>query len=158
MSTNDLWTTYKDADSEDQIIAAAEAILLKRLQRIGRIGDPSEATRYLRAHIGGSQHEIFGVLFLDARHSIIAIEDLFRGTIDGAEVHPREVAKRAMQHNAAAVILYHCHPSGNPEPSSADRAVTARLKSALALLDVRTLDHFIITGDQCTSMAAKGWV
>ncbi|WP_052100949.1 JAB domain-containing protein [Novilysobacter arseniciresistens] len=158
MSTNDLWTSYANADREDQIIAAAEAILKKRLERKGRIADPSEATRYLRAHCGGLEHEVFGVMFLDTRHNILAIEDLFRGTVDGAEVHPREVVKAALQHNAQALVLYHCHPSGNPEASAADRAVTARLKQALALVDIRILDHFIITGDECSSMAAKGWV
>lgn len=158
MSTNDMWTTYARADREDQIIAAAEAILLKRLQRKGKIADPSEATRYLRAHCGGLEHEVFGVMFLDTRHSILAIEDMFRGTLDGAEVHPREICKRALHHNAAGVILFHCHPSGNPEPSQADRACTTRIKQALNLLDIRTLDHFIITGDECTSMAARGWV
>ncbi|KGM57484.1 RadC family protein [Lysobacter arseniciresistens ZS79] len=140
------------------MIAAAEAILKKRLERKGRIADPSEATRYLRAHCGGLEHEVFGVMFLDTRHNILAIEDLFRGTVDGAEVHPREVVKAALQHNAQALVLYHCHPSGNPEASAADRAVTARLKQALALVDIRILDHFIITGDECSSMAAKGWV
>lgn len=158
MSTNDLWTTYAHADQEDQIIAAAEVILRKRLERKGKIQDPSEATRYLRAHCGGLEHEVFGCLFLDTRHHIIAIEDMFRGSVDAAEVHPREILKSAMRHNAAALVLYHCHPSGNPEPSAADRACTARIKQALALVDVRIIDHFVITGDECTSMAARGWV
>lgn len=158
MSTNDLWTTYAHADQEEQIIAAAEVILRKRLERKGKIADPSEATRYLRAHCGGLEHEVFGVLFLDTRHHIIAIEDMFRGTVDGAEIHPREVVKASMKHNAAALIIFHNHPSGNPEPSAADRAVTARLKQALTLVDVRLIDHFVITCDECVSLAARGWV
>ena len=102
--------------------------------------------------------EIFAALFLDTRHRALAFEELFRGTIDGAEVHPREIARRALAHNAAAVIVGHNHPSGNPEPSAADRAVTARLKQALALVDVRLLDHFVIADGPPVSLAGRGWV
>ena len=147
-----------EPENEAQILAAAEAILHRRLIRQGKISEPDEAKRYLQARCAHLDHEIFGVIFLDTRHQIIAVEHLFRGTIDGSEVHPREVAKAALQHNAAALVLFHNHPSGNPEASAADRAVTARLKQALALLDIRILDHFIITADQCTSMAQRGWV
>lgn len=157
MRTNDLWTHYK-ADREEQILEAAERILKKRLDRQGRISEPSDATAYLRAHCAHLEHEIFGAVFLDTHHKILAITDLFRGTIDGAEIHPREVLKAALKENAAAVVLFHNHPSGCPEASAADRAVTARLKQALALVDIRVLDHFIITADTCTSMAARGWV
>jgi DNA repair protein RadC len=106
----------------------------------------------------GRPQEVFAALFLDARHRALAFEELFQGTIDGAEVHPREVVRRALAHNAAAVIVGHNHPSGNPEPSAADRAVTARLKHALALVDLRLLDHFVIGDGLPTSMAARGWV
>lgn len=157
MRTNDLLLTF-NADREEQILEAAEAILRRRLERQGRISEPNEATRYLRAHCAHLEHEIFGAVFLDTRHNILAIEDLFQGTVDGAEVHPREVAKRALMHNAAALIVFHNHPSGNPEPSAADRAVTARLKQALALIDVRLLDHFVLAGEGATSLAARGWV
>lgn len=150
--------TSTDAQHEAEILAAAEAILHRRLIRQGKIGEPADAQRYLQARCAHLEHEIFGVVFLDTRHQIIAVEHLFRGTIDGSEVHPREVAKAALQHNAAALVLFHNHPSGNPEASAADRAVTARLKQALALLEIRILDHFIITADQCTSMAQRGWV
>lgn len=85
------------------------------------------------------------------------IETLAQGTVDGAEVHPREVVKAALTHNAAAVILAHNHPSGNPEPSAADRAITTRLKQSLALVDIRVLDH-IVVGETCVSLAARGWV
>jgi len=88
----------------------------------------------------------------------MGIEDMFRGTIDGAEVHPGKVAKAALANNAAAVILFHNHPSGNPEPSAADRAVTARLKQALSLLEICVLDHIIVAAGECTSLAARGWV
>lgn len=144
--------------SDEQILAAAEAILLKRLERQGKIAEPSEAGRYLRAHCGHAEREVFGCLFLDTRHHILACEDLFFGTIDGAEVHPREVVRRSLQLNAAAVVAFHNHPSGNIEPSAADRAVTARLKQALALVDIRLLDHIVVSADGFTSMAARGWV
>src|SRR5690606_13373899 len=97
-------------------------------------------------------------LFLDTRHRALAFEELFRGTVDGAEVHPREVVRRALAHNAAALIVGHNHPSGSAEPSAADRAVTARLKQSLALVDVRLLDHFVIGDGAPVSLAARGWV
>ena len=144
--------------SDDHILAAAEAILMRRLERQGRIGEPADAGRYLRAHCAHLEHEVFGCVFLDTRHRSLAIEDLFRGTIDGAEVHPREVAKRALTLNAAALIAFHNHPSGNLEPSAADRALTARLKQALGLLDIRLLDHLVVSAEGHTSLAARGWV
>ena len=142
---------------EAGILGQAEAILRKRLERLGEISDPAAASNFLRMRIGALDHEEFHVVFLDSRHRIIAIEAMFRGTVDGAEVHPREVVRAALRHNAAAVILAHNHPSGNPEPSAADRAITARLKQALALVDVRVLDHIVI-GECTISLAAKGWV
>lgn len=151
-------TTATDTHSEAHILAAAEAILRGRLQRAGKIGEPSEAGSYLRAHCAHLDHEVFGCIFLDTRHRILAVEDLFRGTVDGAEVHPREVAKRGLALNAAAIIAFHNHPSGNLEPSAADRAVTARLKQALALIDIRLLDHIVVSAEGHTSMAARGWV
>lgn len=144
--------------TDEQTLAAAETILLKRLERQGKIAEPSEAGRYLRTHCGHRESEVFGCLFLDTRHHILACEDLFFGTIDGAEVHPREVVRRSLQLNAAAVVAFHNHPSGNTEPSAADRAVTARLKQALALVDIRLLDHIVVSAAGFTSMAARGWV
>ena len=144
--------------TDEEILAAAEAIHLRRLERQGKISEPSEAGQYLRAHCGSSEREIFGCLFLDTRHHIIAREDLFFGGIDSSEVQPREVVRRGLLLNAAAVVAYHCHPSGNAEPSAADRAVTARLKQALALVDIRLLDHFVVFGNGFTSMASRGWV
>lgn len=142
---------------EASILGQAEAILRKRLERLGSISSPEDASSFLQMRLGGLDHEEFHAVYLDTRHQIIAVEGLFRGTVDGAEVHPREVARAAMRHNAAAVILAHNHPSGNPEPSAADRAITARLKQALALVDVRVLDH-IVVGERTVSLAARGWV
>ncbi len=156
MRTNDLWTEHTDSD--EQILEAAERILRRRLDRHGKIAEPSSAASYLRAHCAHMEREVFGCVFLDTRHQILAIEDLFFGTIDGAEVHPREVVKRGLLLNAAAVIAFHNHPSGNLEPSAADRAVTATIKHALALVDIRLLDHFVVSAEGHTSLAARGWV
>ncbi|MBE2210345.1 MAG: DNA repair protein RadC [Xanthomonadaceae bacterium] len=142
---------------EATILGQAEAILRKRLERLGSISNPEDASSFLQMRLGGLDHEEFHAVYLDTRHQIIAVEGLFRGTVDGAEVHPREVVRAAMRHNAAAVIFAHNHPSGNPEPSAADRAITARLKQALALVDVRVLDH-IVVGERTVSLAARGWV
>jgi DNA repair protein RadC len=101
---------------------------------------------------------VFAALYLDARHRSLGFEELFQGSIDGAEVHPRVLVERALARGASAVIIGHNHPSGNPEPSAADRAVTARLKQALSLVDVRLLDHFVIGDGAPVSMAARGLV
>jgi DNA repair protein RadC len=143
---------------EDAIIARAFAIIDGRMHRGEALADPAGAGAYFARHLRHLPHEVFAMLFLDTRHRVIAYEELFSGTIDGCEVHPREVARRCLQHNAAAVILGHNHPSGNPEPSAADRALTARLKSALALVEVRVLDHFVVGDGTPTSMAMRGWV
>ena len=128
------------------------------LERGEALTDPASAGRYFAQRLRGQPVEVFAVLFLDTRHRALAFEELFRGTIDGAEVHPREVVRRALAHNAAAAIVGHNHPSGNPEPRAADRAVTAQLKQSLALVDVRLLDHFVIGDGPPVSLAARGWV
>ena len=128
------------------------------LERGELLSDPGAAGRYFAQRLRTRPHEVFAVLFLDMRHRALAFEELFTGTIDGAEVHPREVVRRALAHNAAAVVVGHNHPSGNREPSTADRAVTARLKQSLSLVDVRLLDHFVIADGPPVSMAARGWV
>lgn len=128
------------------------------LERGEAMSDPAAAGRYFAQRLRGRPHEVFAALFLDTRHRALAFEELFLGTLDGAEVHPREVVRRALAHNAAAVIVGHNHPSGNREPSAADRAVTARLKQALALVDLRLLDHFVIADGPPVSLAARGWV
>jgi DNA repair protein RadC len=128
------------------------------LERGEALSDPHAAGRYFAQRLRGQPQEVFACLFLDARHRALAFEPLFHGTVDGAEVHPREVVRRALAHNAAAVIAGHNHPRGNPEPSAADRAVTALLTQSLALVDVRLLDHFVIGDGPPSSMAARGWV
>jgi DNA repair protein RadC len=120
--------------------------------------DPASSARYLKSRLGGYPYEVFGCLFLDNRHRVIAFEELFRGSIDGASVHPREVVRRCLAHNAAAVILAHNHPSGVAEPSAADRAITLRLRESLDLIDVRLLDHFVIGSGSPTSLAQRGWI
>ncbi len=117
---------------------------------------PRETRRFLQHHLGGQQREVFTCLFLDNQHRILRCEDLFYGTLDGAAVYPREVAVRALQYHAAAVILAHNHPSGVAEPSQADRRITERLQSALGLLDIRVLDHVIIGRGQSYSFAESG--
>jgi DNA repair protein RadC len=141
---NDTRAQYQLMMDEAGILLAAEDILRRRLERQGTIGSPTECIDYLRARCAHLANEVFGVLWLDTRHRVIDAEHLFTGTIDGCEIHPRIVAKRALETNAAAVVLFHNHPSGNPEPSEADRRITARLKQVLALLDVRVLDHVVL--------------
>jgi len=126
------------------------------LERGEALHDPAQAGAYFARRLRHHDHEIFAALFLDTRHRPLGFEELFRGTVDGAEVYPREVARRALACNASAVIVGHNHPSGIPEPSAADRAVTVRLKQALALIDVRLLDHFIVADGPPVSMAARG--
>ncbi|RZA11064.1 MAG: JAB domain-containing protein [Lysobacteraceae bacterium] len=132
--------------------------LAAQLRRGDALSDPAAAGRYFAQRLRGLPHEVFAALFLDTRHRALGFEELFRGSIDGAEVHPRILVKRALARGAAAVIVGHNHPSGNPEPSAADRAVTARIKQALALVDVRLLDHFVIGDGPPLSMAARGLV
>jgi DNA repair protein RadC len=119
---------------------------------------PQDAARVFQAQLADLPHEVFGCLFLDTRHRVIAFEELFRGTVDGATVYPREVLKRALHHNASAVIVGHNHPSGVSEPSEADRSITLKLAKALALVDVRLLDHLIVSRGGHVSLAERGWL
>lgn len=132
--------------------------LAAQLERGEALSDPASAGRYMAQRLRGLAHEVFAALYLDTRHRALGFEELFRGSIDGAEVHPRTVVERALARGAAAVIVGHNHPSGNPEPSAADRAVTAKLKQALALVDIRLLDHFVIGDGPPVSMAGRGMV
>ena len=132
--------------------------LAAALERGEALTDPLAAGRYFAQRLRARPHEVFAVLFLDTRHRALAFEEMFQGTVDGAEVHPREVVRRALALNAAALIVGHNHPSGHPEPSAADRAITARLKQALALVEVRLLDHFVVGDGAPVSLAARGWV
>ncbi|ASF45610.1 RadC family protein [Methylovulum psychrotolerans] len=126
------------------------------LQRGNALTSPDITRAYLSAQLRGYNYEVFACLFLDNQHRVIQLEELFRGTIDGASVYPREVAKRALHHNAAALIFAHNHPSGIAEPSQADKHITDKLKQALSLFDIRVLDHFIVGDGQPYSFAEHG--
>ncbi|HID8535599.1 RadC family protein [Stenotrophomonas maltophilia] len=139
-------------------MAAARQVADQRVQRGASFKDPSVSRGYFRDKLAGLEREVFAAVFLDTRHRLIESAELFQGTVDGAEVHPRELVRQALLCNAAAVIVAHNHPSGDVEPSAADRAVTIRLKQALALVDVRLLDHVIVGGTQTLAMAERGWV
>jgi DNA repair protein RadC len=138
------------------VLEMARRHLSEQLRRGGALRSPDDTRRYLQARLADYPYEVFAALFLDNRHRVIACEELFRGTIDGASVHPREVVRRALTHNAAALILAHNHPSGVSEPSRADRQITLRLRDALALVDVRVLDHLVVGAAECTSLAERG--
>lgn len=135
-----------------------QRLLAAELARGVLVSDPDAAGRHFSQRLRHQPREVFAVLFLDTRHRALAFEELFAGTIDGAEVHPREVIRRALAHNAAALIVGHNHPSGNPEPSAADRALTQRLRQALELVDIRLLDHLVIGDGPPVSLAARGWL
>ena len=126
------------------------------LQRGNALTSPEITRAYLSAQLRGYSYEVFACLFLDNQHRVIGLEELFRGTIDGASVYPREVAKRALFNHAAAVIFAHNHPSGINEPSQADRHITDKLRQALALFDIRVLDHFIVGDGEPYSFAEHG--
>ncbi|MEN9500862.1 MAG: repair protein RadC [Pseudomonadota bacterium] len=137
------------------VLEMSRRYLAEKLRRGDPLNDPEAVRFYLTARLRDYRFEVFACLFLDNRHRVIEYEELFRGTIDGASVHPREVVRRALHHNAAAVIFAHNHPSGVAEPSQADERITHKLKDALHLIDVRVLDHFVV-GDQVISFAERG--
>ncbi|MFJ5255707.1 RadC family protein [Pseudomonas koreensis] len=132
--------------------------LAERSREKTALENPKAVRDYLKSMLRHEPHEVFGCLFLDSKHQVLTFEALFRGSIDNTSVHPREVVKRALANNAAAVILCHNHPSGNSDPSQADRQLTKRLQKALDLIDVRVLDHFIIGDGEPLSMAECGWM
>ncbi|PTT32831.1 DNA repair protein RadC [Pseudomonas sp. HMWF021] len=132
--------------------------LAERMRKKPALENPQAVRDYLKSMLRHEPHEVFGCLFLDSKHQVLTFEALFRGSIDNTSVHPREVVKRALANNAAAVILCHNHPSGNSDPSQADRQLTKRLQKALDLIDVRVLDHFIIGDGEPLSMAECGWM
>jgi DNA repair protein RadC len=117
---------------------------------------PENTKDFLRLKLAGEHNEVFGCIFLDNRHRVIAVDNLFFGTIDGASVYPRVIAQKALMHNAAAIVAYHNHPSGVAEPSQADLRITQRIKEAVALVDVRLLDHLVVCVGECTSFAERG--
>jgi len=146
--------------SDNTIIKAALNILEDRIcysVNSPSLTSPNDSRDFVKLKLAEYEHEVFACLFLDQRHHVIAFDELFRGTIDGASVYPREVVKEAIKHNAAAVIFAHNHPSGNAEPSMADQAITNKLKDALALIDVRVLDHLVV-GEDVISFAESGLI
>lgn len=164
MSTGTVMLFAVDADSpsglraasSEEIMGAARRVMSQRFRRGASLDSPGATRHYLIHQLAERGHEVFAVLFLDNRHRLIECQEMFRGTIDGASVHPREVVKEALRLNAAAVILAHNHPSGVCEPSHADQLITQRLREALALVDIRVLDHLIIAGADSLSMAERG--
>jgi len=140
------------------VLEMARRHLWERLQRGEALSNPADTRQFLLARLRHHPHEVFACLLLDNRHRVIAFEELFRGTIDAASVYPREVVKLALARNAAAVILAHNHPSGVAEPSRADELLTHRLRDALALVDIRLLDHFVIGDGEAVSFAERGLI
>ena len=139
------------------VLEMSRRALVEGMKQNDAMSTPGAVRDYLRLHLAGLGHEVFFALWLDAQNRLIAAEELFRGTLTQTSVYPREVVKKALQHNAAAVVLAHNHPSGVSEPSSADEFLTRELKQALALVDVRVLDHFIVAGQsQPLSFAERG--
>lgn len=152
-------TKYIKAPREDILLAAGEIAVRDACERPSQsVAAPSDAAAVCRALVGHHEREQFGVLWLNVRNGLICAEILFHGTIDGATVYPREVVKRALELNAVALILTHNHPSGSSSPSEADRHITAKLVKALALIEVRLLDHVIVGADTHHSMAEAGTI
>ncbi len=140
------------------VLELSRRYLREELQQAPVFTRPDQVRDYLTLQLGGLEHEVFACLFLDAQHRLLGYEPLFRGTLDCASVHPREVVKRALAHNAAAVILAHNHPSGCKRPSAADVQLTERLKAALALIEVRVLDHLVVGAGSALSCAELGLI
>lgn len=136
----------------------ARRVLAEEMQLGDALSSPQAVRQYLRLAIGVREVEVFVALFLTAQNRVLAVEEVFRGTLTETRVYPREIVRRALQHNAHAVIVAHNHPSGVAEPSAADRALTASLKQALALVDISLLDHFVVTGSHAESLAERGWM
>lgn len=144
--------------STDDVLDFATEIISQRFMRGESMSSPHSTRQFLCLLLADRPHEVFGALFLDSQHRLIGNEELFQGTIDSASVYPRVIVQRCIQHNAAALILYHNHPSGIPEPSSADRQITERIVKAMELIDVRVLDHVIVAGTASVSFAERGWL
>lgn len=139
-----------------QILDAARQVIDQQVRRGAAFNSPQVVRDFLRTKLAGFDHEVFAVLLLDSQHRLIEYVEMFRGTIDQTSVYPREAVRESLAHNAAAVIFSHNHPSGTPEPSRSNEALTRRLREALALVDVRVLDHSIVAGNDTTSMAEQG--
>ena len=142
--------------TEADILQMAQQLAMIRLSKGRALTEPRHVFSHLQTLLQYHEHEVFAVLLLDSKHRVIDFRELFRGTLDGASVYPREVVKIALEHNAAAAILVHNHPSGDPEPSQADRTLTQSLKHALNLIGTRILDHVIVGHEGCVSLAELG--
>ena len=141
---------------KSSVVALALAVLSQRYRPGRAFTSPEDIEGYLRLKLAGRRNEVFGIIHLDTRHRLLGIEELFQGTVDGATIYPRVVVQRALEKNAAAVVLFHNHPSGVARESEADRIITRKLGRALALIDVRLLDHLIVTDAASVSLARKG--
>ena len=142
--------------SRAPVVQQALQLLEREVRESDALASPNAVRDYLRLLLADRPHEVFAVVFLDANHRVLDVVELFRGTLTQTSVYPREVVIEALARNAAAVILTHNHPSGHPEPSRADEALTQSLKTALALVDVRVLDHFVVTRSSVVSFAERG--
>ena len=143
-------------DEENNVIAQGLAILSRRMRANDQLSSPESVRDYLRMSLSGREHEVFVVVLLDSQHRVLRCEEMFRGTLTQTSVYPREVVKTALAASVASVIFAHNHPSGASEPSQADELLTRELKAALALVDVKVLDHFVIAGTQSLSFAERG--
>ena len=144
--------------TEADILRMAQQLAMSRLSKGRALTEPKQVFSHLQTLLQYHEHEVFALLLLDTKHRIIGFQELFRGTLDGASVYPREVVKIALEHNAAAVILVHNHPSGDPEPSQADRTLTTTLKNALNMIGTKTLDHIVVGHEGCVSLAERGYL
>ena len=142
--------------SDSAVVDTALRILAERVTQGPLLSSPRVVKDFLRLRFSGLQHEVFCVLYLDRRHHLIACEDLFRGTVDAASVFPREIVKACLRHNASSILCAHNHPTNNPSPSQADELITTRIKAAVELLDLRLLDHCIVTAGETVSFAELG--
>lgn len=160
LSAGETAGTYRITDSvtEAELLSIARYFARRRLARGRKITQPALAIEYLQILLQDYEHEVFSAVFLDSQHRVICFEELFRGTIDSASVYPREVVKKSLAHNAAAVIFVHNHPSGDPKPSDSDRRITQRLQEALKLIEVRAIDHIVVGNEGCSSFAELGYL
>jgi DNA repair protein RadC len=142
--------------SPEEILQAARAVLDSKVRGIDLLNQPQTVKDYLQVRIGHLEYEAFGVMHLDSQHHLLKVEEMFRGSVSQTSVYPREVVREALASNSSAVILYHNHPSGSVDPSRADEHLTGVLRAALNLVDVRVLDHIVVSGQDATSFAERG--
>lgn len=154
----DLKPSDLNATEKETVIALAVSVLASRHRRGSSLTCPNTTRAYLQLKCADYRNEVFGCVFLDTRHRVVEHAELFQGTIDSATVHPRVVVQRALAVNAAAIVMFHNHPSGVAEPSHADRQLTRRLTDALALVDIRILDHLVVGESESVSFAERGWL